>query len=90
MKRSEVIMALAPHMTHGFDFSHPEQYQQWCDKTAMAAEPFVKLIADEEIAHRERAELVKKQNSDLSELRIALALSQNKLETELKAKETVK
>jgi hypothetical protein len=52
MKRSEVILALAPCFRDRFDFSMPAQYQEWVDKTAEAAEPFVKLIADEEIAHR--------------------------------------
>lgn len=86
MKRSDVILKLAPCFRDRFDFSVPSQYQEWLDMVAVAAEPFVKVIADEEIAHRERAELVKKQNSDLGELRIALALSQNKREAELKAK----
>ena len=71
MKRSDVIMALAPHMTHGFDFSHPDQYQQWCDKTAMAAEPFVKLIADEEIAHRAALEKIAKLEAELKALKEA-------------------
>lgn len=59
MKRSEIILHLAPSFRDRFDFSRPEQYQEWLDMTATAAEPFVKMIADEEIAHRARVDRIK-------------------------------
>ena len=52
MKRSDIILQLAPCFRDRFDFSVPEDYKKWLEMTAAASEPFVNLYADEEIAHR--------------------------------------
>jgi len=67
MKRSDIIIHLAPSFRGRFDFSVPEDYQKWLDMTAAAAEPFVKLIADEELAHRASLEKIKELEAQLKE-----------------------
>lgn len=70
MKRSEIILHLAPSFRDRFDFSMPAQYQEWLDMTATAAEPFVKLIADEELAHRSRVDRIKELEVTLKDSQI--------------------